>query len=248
MEADEVYSELGDKISTLQDKVSEFQGTIDYLKESQDELKSTLDKSQEAIQQVNDLMAEVKSSGGAASDDSSSKIQALTDRIAAAETAIAGCVKKASDQDGFFDKLAKQGDDATKMMMNMGDTMKGMVSKAVTDAKGEILNIFTDGQKALMNTISDQTTKWIKDQKDSMWLEFKQWISDTDLSKPKPINTDNVDQTVRDIIAKVDSESASEGFENKVREVIVKTQADNAEAFEQKVRDIITKVQSEKTS
>src|ERR1700759_24378 len=108
MEADEVYSELGDKISTLQDKVSEFQGTIDYLKESQDELKSTLDKSQEAIQQVNDLMAEVKSSGGPASDARSSKVQALTGRSPAAESASSGCVKKTVDQDGVLDKLYKQ--------------------------------------------------------------------------------------------------------------------------------------------
>ncbi|HEY4357574.1 MAG TPA: hypothetical protein VGN16_17615 [Acidobacteriaceae bacterium] len=227
MEADEVYSELGDKISSLQDKVSEFQGTIDYLKSAQDDLKSTLDKTQEAIQQLNDLIAELKSKSGESPD--TSKTDGLFDQVKAIEAANAESDRKAMEQAGILGKLAQQADAATQTLVNFPDTMKGIVGKAVSDGKAEILNIYDNGQKALMNSLSDYTTKAIKDAKDAMWTDFKSWISDTDLSKPKPVLEDDLEAKVRDIVAKVKSEASSDDFE-------------------QKVRDVITKVQSEKTS
>lgn len=225
MEADEVYSELGDKISSLQDKVSEFQGTIDYLKSAQDDLKSTLDKTQEAIQQLNDLMAELKSSSG---DKDTSKVDGLFDQVKAIEAANAESDRKALEQAGMLGKLAQQADAATQTLVNFPDTMKGIVGKAVSDGKAEILNIYDNGQKALMNSLSDYTTKAIKDAKDAMWTDFKSWISDTDLSKPKPVLEDDLEAKVRDIIAKVKSEASSDEFEQKVRDVIAKVQAEKA--------------------
>ena len=227
MEADEVYSELGDKISSLQDKNSEFQGTIDSLKSSQDDLKSTLDKTQEAIQQINDSLAGLKSGSGGGGDGSG-KVDALVDEVKAIEAANAESQRKALEQAGMLGKLAQQADAATQTLMNFPDTMKGIVGKAVSDGKAEILNIYDNGNKALMNSLSDYTTKAIKDAKDAMWTDFKSWISDTDLTKPKPVLQDDLDAKVREIIAKVDSERPADDFEQKVRDIIAKVQSEKS--------------------
>ncbi len=226
MEADEVYSELGEKISSLQEKDSEFQGTIDSLQSSLTELKSAVDKAQESIQQINDKLSEVKSGATDNKEDSSRKTDTLVDQVKAIEAANAESERKAREQMGIVGKLATQAEAATQTLMNIPDTMKGIVGKAVTDGKAEILNIYENGNKALMNSLSEYTTKAIKDMKEGMWTEFKSYLTDTDYSKPKPVMQDDLDAKVREIISKVDGEKSSDDLEEKVRAILKKVESE----------------------
>src|SRR5205807_1460348 len=135
MDADEVYSELGEKISTISDKLGEVQGTIDSLHESITATKSVVDKMQSDAQ------------------DASGK----------------------------------------KQILNTWEA-----------SKKEILGVWETGKKDLMNSVSDYTTKAIKDTRDDLKNEIqstvKGWFSDEDLAKksaPKPVTEEELEEKVR---------------------------------------------------
>lgn len=235
MEADEVYSELGDKISAINDKLSEFQGTIDVLHNDITEIKNGLDKLQAAA----DKQA---SEAGDAADKQ--RLDDLIAQIARQNADIAAAQKKADDSAGLLSKLGSQMDDMTKTVTNFPDTVRQIGQKAWDDGKKElsnqweqskkdILNVYDNGKKELMDSLSAQTTKAIKDSADGLRSEIsttvKGWFSDEDQAKasaPKPVTEDVLEDKVRDIIGKVQSEKSADEFEQKVREIVAKVQAE----------------------
>lgn len=218
MEADEVFSQLSDKISEINDKLSEFQGTIDVLHNDITEVKTGLEKLQAAAEQQ-------AAEASAAADKQ--RLDDLVAQIAKQNADIAAAQKKADDSAGLLTRLGAQMDDFTKTVTNFPDTVKQIGQKAWDDGKKELLNqweqskkdilsIYDNGKKELMDSLSAQTTKAIKDSADSLRSEIsstvKGWFSDEDQAKasaPKPVTEDVLEDKVREIVGKMQTEKAA---------------------------------------
>jgi uncharacterized coiled-coil DUF342 family protein len=168
MEADEVYSELNDKISDLKDKNSEFQGTIDSLNSTLNDLKSSAEKTRSDLDSLNDAVSELKSRASGASTQDSQQSQGLLDITRKIEEANAAAEKRYQDQQGLIGKLAAQAEDAAKMAYNFPDTAKAIANQAWQDGKKEILGIWDDAKKDILGSISGITTDLIKDAKSAL--------------------------------------------------------------------------------
>lgn len=81
--------------------------------------------------------------------------------------------KKAEEQSGLLGKLANQVEDATKTIVDFPETAKTIATKAWQDGKKEILNVWEDSKKQLVNSLSDYTTKAIKDAKTELYNDIK---------------------------------------------------------------------------
>lgn len=212
MEADEVYSELGDKISALSDKLGEFQGTIDSLQSSISDQKTALEKIQSDMEQVNSAVNELKSGASGAKDDNTQQTQGLDDLRKKIEDANAAAEKRWADQQGMIGKLAAQAEDAAKMLVNFPDTAKAIASKAWEDGKKEILSTWEDSKKDIMNSISSITTGLIKDAKSGIKDELKDELkslifddvkdyeTDQKSSQPQPLSDADLEAKVRSIV------------------------------------------------
>ena len=221
MEADEVYSELGGKISDIGDKLSEFQGTIDSLQSSFTELKSALDKAQSDIGQINSALNDIKSGVSGSKDQDARQTQGLDDIRKQIEAANAAAEKKWADQQGLIGKLAAQADDAAKMLVNFPDTAKAIAAKAWEDGKKEILNTWEDSKKDILNSISGITTGLIKDAKSGIKDEIKDELksiifddvkdvqADAKSSQPPPLTDEELEAKIKTILAQVSAEKGS---------------------------------------
>ncbi|HET7489800.1 MAG TPA: hypothetical protein VFJ85_17870 [Acidimicrobiales bacterium] len=173
MEADEVYSELNDKIGDVQSKVDELQSTIGSLQSSIADQKS-------AIDQINSVIKDLKPPDNKPVDDLVTRLKAIEEANAAAE-------KRAQEQAGLVGKLAAQVDDAAKTIGNFPETAKAIATKAWEDGKKEILNIWEDSKKQLMSSLSDYTTKAIKDAKKEVYEDVKNELWEMVLADVKKI-------------------------------------------------------------
>lgn len=218
MEADEVYSELGDKISALGDKLGEFQGTIDSLQSSITEQKSALDKMQSDIEQINGALNDLKSGASSAKDDNSQQTLGLDDLRKKIEDANAAAEKRYADQQGLIGKLAAQAEDAAKMLVNFPDTAKAIANKAWEDGKKEILSTWEDSKKDILNSVSNITTGLIKDAKSGIKDEIKDELkslilddvkdveADAKSSQPAPLSDADLEEKIRTIVKEVAAE------------------------------------------
>jgi uncharacterized coiled-coil protein SlyX len=179
MEADEVYSELNDKISDLKDKISEFQGTIDSLNSTLNEMKSASEKDRSDIDKLNDMVNEIKSAASGSKDQDSQQSQGLFDLTKKIEEANAAAEKRYQDQQGLIGKLAAQADDAAKMIVNFPDTAKAVANQAWQDGKKEILGIWDNAKKEILGSVSGLTTDLIKDAMSALKPEILSEFSDT---------------------------------------------------------------------
>ena len=204
MEADEVYSELNEKLSGIGDKLSEFQGTIDSLQSSISEQKSLLDKTRSDIDQINSALNSMKSDVSSAKQDNSQQT-GLFDLQKKIEDANAAAEKRYADQQGLIYKLSAQAEDAAKMLVNFPDTAKAIANKAWEDGKKEILNGWEDSKKQLLgawedskkdilNSVSSLTTPLIKDAindaRNSIKSEIKDELKSLILDDVKDVQTE----------------------------------------------------------
>ena len=216
MEADEVYSELGDKISGLTDKLSEFQSTIDSLQSSIRDQKTAIDKTQSDIDQINNTLNAMKSDAGNSKQDSAKQTQSLFDLQKKIEDANAAAEKKWADQQGVIYKLSAQAEDAAKMLVNFPDTAKAIANKAWEDGKKEILGTWESSKADIMNSLSSVTTGLIKDAKTGIKNEIKDELKslilddvkdvETDAKSGAPMTDDELETKVRGILTKVAAE------------------------------------------
>jgi chromosome segregation ATPase len=210
MEADEVFSDLSPKISDLSDKCNALQGTIDSLQSSLQEQKGTSDKIQDDIQQIKTAVSDLKAGGSTPSEQNSQQTQGVFDRLKSIEDANAAAQKKYEEQQGLITKLSAQADDAAKTIMNFPDTAKAIANKAWEDGKKEILNIWEDSKKQLMNSLSDLTTKAIKDAKQEITDGLQSLVLDDVKSvedqKPPALTDAALEQKIREVMQKVSAE------------------------------------------
>ncbi len=232
MEADEVYSQLSDKISGIGDKLSEYQGTIDSLQSSIRDQKSAVDKAQSDIDRINSALNDLKSGSGSSNQDNSQQTQGLFDQMKKIEEANAASQKKWEDQQGLIGKLAAQADDAAKMIVNFPDTAKAIANKAWDDGKKEILNawesskkdildIWENSKKDILNSVSGITTPLIKEQlanvkteikddlKSLIFDDVKEVQADAKSSQPAPLSDEELTSKIRTVIKLVADEKAT---------------------------------------
>lgn len=179
MEADEVYSELNDKLTAVNDKCSEFQGTIDSLNSTLNELKSSNEKNRSDLDSLNDALNAIKSGAGSAKDQDAQQSRGLLDVTKRIEEANAAAEKRYQEQQGLIGKLAAQADDAAKMIVNFPDTAKASANQAWQDGKKEILGIWDDAKKEILGSLSGITTDLIKDAKSALKDEILGNFTDT---------------------------------------------------------------------
>lgn len=199
MEADEVYSDLNDKISELKDKLSEFQGTIDYLNSTLNEQKSDSEKTRSDIDRLNDAINEIKAGASGAKEQDSQQSQGLLDITRKIEEANAASEKRYQEQQGLIGKLASQADDAVKMMVNFPDTAKAIANQAWQDGKKEILGIWDDAKKQILGSVSSLTTDLIKDAKSALKEEILGSFTDT-LSEFKNAVKTEIEDGVKSLV------------------------------------------------
>jgi chromosome segregation ATPase len=221
MEADEVYSELGEKISGITDKLSEFQGTIDSLQSTISDQKSALEKMQSSIDQINSALNDLKSGAGGSKDNDSQQKQGLDDLRKSIEAANAASEKKFADQQGLLGKLAAQADDAAKTLINFPDTAKAIANKAWEDGKKEILSTWETGKADIMNSLSSITTGLIKEAKTGIKDEIKDELkslilddvtqarTDAASTKPAPLTDEELEAKITTIVKQVAAEKGS---------------------------------------
>ena len=195
MEADEVFSQLSDKISGTQDKLSEFQGTIDFLQSSIRDQKSASDKTQSDIDRINSALNDLKSGAGT-KQDNSQQDQALADLRKKIDDAVAADLKQQMDMQGTLSKLSAKLDDAAAAILKFPDVV-GIVGKAVDDGKKEILN-----------SVSNITTGLIKDAeksiKESIESGLKSLVSDdvkdVQSAQPAPLTDEELTAKIKSIV------------------------------------------------
>lgn len=217
MEADEVFSNLSDKISTLDGKVGDFSGRIESLQSSLADLKGAADKTQADIDQIKEALNGLKS-GGDAIKQTATQTVSLMDQMKRIEDANAASEKKYQEQQGLLGKLAAQADDAAKTFMNIGDTTNAAIKKAWDDGKKEILNTWDNSKKEILDSISTKTTQLIKDAKDGIKNEIKDDLkglvfddvksveADAKAAQPAPLTDDEFEAKVRAIMKRASTE------------------------------------------
>jgi hypothetical protein len=227
MEADEVYSQLSDKISDLTSKDSEFQGTIDYLQSSITDLKNAVDSMKTDMDFVKSYVQNRQADSQAAGDaaDLKAKYNDIINANLKLASDAAAAQKAADANAGLLTKLGSQMDDAYKTFTST-DTLKTIVTTAVDNSKKEILGVWDNAKKEITNSLSDYVTGKIKEAKADFLSGAKDLFGQEDEAKPKPVLESDLEAKVKDIITSV--------------------QAENASAFEEKVRAIIAQVQEEK--
>ena len=206
MEADEVYSQLNDKISELKDKIGEFQGTIDYLNSTLTQQKSAIDKTQSDIDRINSALNDLKSGASNSKPDNSQ--QGLDDLRKKIEDANAAAEKRYQDQQGLLGKLAAQADDAAKTLINFPDTAKAIATKAWEDGKKEILGIWESSKNDILNSLSSVTTGLIKEAKTSIKDEIKDElkslifddVKEVETAKPAPLTEQELEVKIKTIV------------------------------------------------
>jgi uncharacterized coiled-coil protein SlyX len=209
MEADEVYSELNDKLSELKDKLSEFQGTIDSLNSTLTDLKSATDKNRSDLDRLNDAVSQLGSSASGSKDQDSQQSQGLLDLTKKIEEANAASEKRYQEQQGLVGKLAAQADDAAKMIVNFPDTAKAIANQAWQDGKKEILGVWDNTKKEILGSVSSLTTDLIKDAKSALKEEI----------------VGNFDETLKDFKTSVKTD-IEDGVKSLVTDEVTKAQAD----------------------
>ena len=181
MEADDVFSQLSDKISSLTDRVSDLGSKLDSLQSNSgdsklSDLKSAVDKAQSDIQQINDTLNAMKSNVDSVKQASTQQTQPLLDQMKRIEDANAAADKKYQDQQGLIGKLSAQAEDAAKMIVNFPDTAKTIANNAVEAGKKEILNIWESSKSDLLNLAASSVGKAVKDEVAAVKTDLKDEI------------------------------------------------------------------------
>lgn len=198
MEADEVYSNLSDKISSLQSKLDDNSSRFDAVRSDLSDLKSyvssnsggsskidslasALDSLKSDVASLKDALNDLKSAGEGAKQSSQ---QGLLDQMKRIEEANAASERKFQEQQGLIGKLGQQAEEAGKMLVNFPETATAIAKKAMDDGKREILNvwegskkeildIWDNGKKEILNSVSSITTPIIKEYATSLKEEIK---------------------------------------------------------------------------
>lgn len=217
MEADQVYSELGGKISQIEDDVEELQSASEGVRSSVTETKTGLDTVRSEIQVINTALKDLKPNGNGAKDP---QVQGLFDQVKAIEAANAASEKRALEQQGMLGKMATDVESAAKAIGNWPDTAKGMVTKAWDDGKKEILGVWDESKKEIVNSLTNYTTKSIKESKDEIKkaikedikAEVKSWVFDDvksieeDKKNPPPLTDAELEEKIREVLKKISKE------------------------------------------